>query len=381
MPVVLVDHLIHNRVRAIRKMHETAGLKRAELDLSGGIDSAVMLGLLTQAVGAGNITAVFQGINSNPDALARARECAETYSVALIEVDLTEIYETLIATMTRAVSTCTAAFNNWALADMMMTGMAERVRKDPTILGSIRSTLRAPVGRGFNRLLGGGIRHGTGNECEDRILRFYQKGGDGEVDSNPIAMLSKGEVTQLAMGLGVPASILNARPSPDLWGVGDQHNDEQEIGLYLGMPNCGHSFYSYIDLTSGTYKNVGLIERVSRFCDRLLDEAVVNVSVSDALDGLFDDAALTNVGDVLFGEIQSADAPEARRLSMVLNAAPQHPIFNGIQPHTVMDLLVGMRRVELATRHKMNPNCPTLGTREHLVEAGILSDSLPTVQA
>ena len=70
---------------------------------------------------------------------------------------------------------------------------------------------------------GGGIRHGTGNECEDRFLRFYQKGGDGEVDTNPIAMLSKGEVFQLARGLGVPQRVLQALPSPDLWGVGEQH--------------------------------------------------------------------------------------------------------------------------------------------------------------
>ena len=74
-----------------------------------------------------------------------------------------------------------------------------RVAKDPTILGSIRSCIRAPIGRGFNRMTGGGIRHGTGNECEDRFLRFYQKGGDGEVDTNPIAMLSKGEVYQVAL--------------------------------------------------------------------------------------------------------------------------------------------------------------------------------------
>jgi NH3-dependent NAD+ synthetase len=104
----------------------------------------------------------------------------------------------------------------------------DRMKGDPTIMGSIRSTLRAPWGRAANRLSGGGIRHGTGNEDEDRVLRFYQKGGDGEVDSNPISMLSKGEVFQLGIALGVPRSILSARPSPDLWGVGEEHNDEED---------------------------------------------------------------------------------------------------------------------------------------------------------
>src|SRR5690606_15604020 len=135
-----------------------------------------------------------------------------------------------------------------------------RIVKDPTILGSIRSCLRAPVGRGFNRMTGSGIRHGTGNECEDRWLRFYQKGGDGEVDTNPIAMLAKGEVYQLGRALEVPRSIIDALPSPDLHGVGDTHNDEDEIRAMSGVDWT----YSRIDWDTGAYVRVGTIELLSR---------------------------------------------------------------------------------------------------------------------
>jgi NH3-dependent NAD+ synthetase len=51
MPVVDAKALIDERVGAIRRYHEGTGLDRAELDLSGGIDSAVMAGLLLLALG------------------------------------------------------------------------------------------------------------------------------------------------------------------------------------------------------------------------------------------------------------------------------------------------------------------------------------------
>jgi NH3-dependent NAD+ synthetase len=48
MPVLDVEELIKARVRAIQWYHETTGIKRAQLDVSGGVDSAVMLGLLAR---------------------------------------------------------------------------------------------------------------------------------------------------------------------------------------------------------------------------------------------------------------------------------------------------------------------------------------------
>jgi NAD+ synthetase len=349
MPVLDPKALIDNRVAAIRDMHAKARQPRAELDLSGGVDSAVMLGLLAKALGPENVTTAHLAINSNPDALARARECAVAFGVRLIEFDGTFLFDSLITTMSGAMVKA-----GYTLDDI--TGRCER---DSTILGSIRSTLRAPWGRAANRLSGGGIRHGTGNEDEDRILRFYQKGGDGEVDSNPIAILSKGEVYQLAIALGVPRSIVEARPSPDLWGVGDQHNDEDEIGAYLGLKGCGLPFYSYVDPSTGEYRNVGLIERLSRFCD-----------------------VPRPTGCHLFDDYHEFDAwGGASMLPKVLDLTADEAVtsaeFKDVPADVVRTLLTNARKVEAATRHKLNPNCPTLGSRAGLVDAGILTDKLP----
>jgi NH3-dependent NAD+ synthetase len=254
MPVLATKALIDDRVSAIRRLHEAVGNPRAELDLSGGVDSAVMLGLLVCALGPDKITPVYTSIHSSAASCECARECAAAFGVRLVELDLSKLFDELIADIRKA------------LIDIGHSAaeLDARARMDPSILGSIRSCLRAPVGRGFNRMTGGGIRHGTGNECEDRWLRFYQKGGDGEVDTNPIAMLAKGETYQLARALKVPRSIIDAVPSPDLHGIGAQHSDEDEIRALSGVEWT----YSRIDWDSGEYTRVGTIEMLSRFLDR-----------------------------------------------------------------------------------------------------------------
>lgn len=336
MPVLDPHALVEERVHALRRFHRLTGLTRAQLDLSGGIDSAVMLGLLARALGPEAITAVHSGIHSDPGARARAEEVAATFRVPLVVIDLTDLYEALVSRMQDR------------LTDAGHTGVSDRIAADPTILGSIRSTLRAPVGRGFNRLTGGGVRHGTGNECEDRWLRFYQKGGDGEVDTNPIAMLSKAEVGQLALALGVPASVRRAVPSPDLWGVGAAHDDESEIGSFLGVDPGEHAFYGTVDPNTGACLRAGLIERVSRWLDQPWGDGRSNEQAW-FVDEAPADEALDRRGDAL------ADLDE----------------------ELAARLLLAARRAERITRHKLNPACPTLGRRADLLAAGILTDTLP----
>jgi NAD+ synthase len=329
MPVLETNALVENRVAALRTYHERTGIARAELDLSGGVDSAVLLALLTRALGPDAITAVFIGIHSGDDFRVRAQEVADACGVRMINMDATGVFDTLHATMLSALEEA-----GYDLADVRA-----RMAADRAVNGSIRSCLRAPIGRGFNRLTGGGIRHGTGNECEDRFLRFYQKGGDGEVDSNPIAMLSKGEVFQLARALDVPRSIRAAMPSPDLHGIGEAHNDEDELHELYGV----HWTYSQVDPDSGEYTYVGSIERMSRF----LDERP---------------------------ELIGAAEPDWD--SLTRHAA--HGLFADLgDDESVLGMLRSARSIEASTRHKENPNCPSLGTRQELLDSGVLVDTLP----
>lgn len=339
MPVLDTTALINNRIEAIQKYHVEAGIARAELDVSGGIDSAVMLMLLAEALGPDNVTAVYSRINSSMESGVRAGLVAKAAGVKLAEVSATGTYNVLV-------DACRQALRE---AGYDLEEIDARVEADPSIMGSLRSTLRAPIGRFMNRLTGGGIRHGTGNECEDRWIRFYQKGGDGEVDTNPLAMLSKGEVYQLAVALKVPEEIITCTPTPDLWGVGEEHNDEDEISKLSGVEWT----YSRVDPQTGKYLRVGTIERMSRLLDtRLNPEHPACVK------------------DRLFGSNETWGSDD-EIIAKVLGAAERAGLSRA---H-----LESARKWERITRHKMNPNCPVLGRREDLVYDKILTDELPAL--
>jgi NH3-dependent NAD+ synthetase len=345
MPVIEPESLIDERAAAIRRYHEDTGVERAQLDVSGGVDSAVMAGLLALALGPEAVVLSHTTIDTDAAQTRRAEDLAASIGCRLAIGEFTETYRLALSELMRSLDA----------AGYDREEIEERLKLDPTVEGSIRSTLRAPIGRAYNRLTGGGIRHGTGNECEDRFLRFYQKGGDGEVDTNPIAMLSKTEVYQLALAIAGRLDaregygpIIGAVPSPDLWGTGDGHTDEGELLTWTGAPFT----YGRLDAESGRIVSFGTIEMVCRFVDSQEDRA-----------RLFDDSLTDADLDAL---VESARTERARR-------------FPGVEPGTIGVLLRAARRIERTTRHKMNPNIPALGCRAELLEQGILSDELVRV--
>jgi NH3-dependent NAD+ synthetase len=363
--------LIRERSEALRAYHKEAGVPRAEVDISGGVDSGCVLGVAVIALGAENITAVHSGINTNPEQTARARALCKALGVKLIEIDLTGIFSELTSLM----------FARSAAAGHSLTEIEQRIKSDPTILGSIRSTLRAPVGRGFNRLLGNGIRHGTGNKCEDEFLRFFQKGGDGEVDSNCLEMLSKVEIWQLAYALGehfpeareVYRAMIRCKPSADLWGVGDEHNDETEIKGWLKVDFT----YGQVDAESGAVLKAGTIDRVSQFIDTLLPVDNTGALISPNLEVLGSLPNPVPASAFLFND-------ESRTASTFLTLyATRSGCFDGFTQEQVEALLNGAKKAERATRHKSNATCPLIGhasisaARAAMVSAGLLTNKLP----
>lgn len=337
MPVRHATALIESRCNAIAAYHKRTRIRRAQLDVSGGVDSAVMLGLLANAIGPEQITAVYSGIHSSQDSRSRARQAAEAFQVRLIELDLSATFDALVEHM----------LGQAALAGYPRSQIEADIQKNPSILGSIRSCLRAPLGRGLNRMTRGGIRHGTGNECEDRFIRFYQKGGDGEVDTNPIEMLSKGEVYQVARALEVPPSILAALPAPDLHANAQTHNDEDELREMTGLAWT----YSRIDAKTGEYRCLGTIEAMARFLDR------------------------PGVSDRLFG----ASSPDEDAMQELVDLALRREFCALQDPALMLDYLRSARRLEAASAHKHNPKIPGLGTRAQLLLEGCLVDELPEV--
>ncbi len=191
-------------VEFIRDEAEKSGTKRAVVGVSGGIDSALILALCVQAFGSDKVTGVLMPCHSSKDSIARGQELVHTFGVESFQIDLSGAFNAIQSQGPR---------DSNKMAD-----------------AALRSCLRAPT-LDYIAMTRNALVYGTGNRDEDAIFRYYQKRGDGAVDNNPIVALHKSEVYELAAHLGVPASILKATPSADLWGPESGQEDEKELGI------------------------------------------------------------------------------------------------------------------------------------------------------
>jgi NAD+ synthase len=233
--------LIEEIIFFMKGQARSAGTNKAEVDISGGVDSAVVAALACRAFGPENVIGVYSSIHSSEESKNLAYKVAQKFGFKLVDLNLSDEFNSIICKVHR---------------EFDRLGISER-NFHPTVEGGFRSCLRAPVGRFVNRLFGGGIRQGTGNRDEDELIRFYQKGGDGEVDCNWVGSLFKSEIWELAEYLEVPKEVIDAKPTPDLWGA-IPHNDEDELKQITG-----------VDLTyTRPGKELGTIEWVIRENDK-----------------------------------------------------------------------------------------------------------------
>jgi NAD+ synthase (glutamine-hydrolysing) len=218
---------IDQKVAKFNDYMTKSGLSACVVSLSGGVDSAATLGLVVKASKAPGspirrIVAVSQPIASSDWALRRAEECAKQLGVEFVVVDQTDLHQLLYARVEAAIGVEGQSFAR----------------------GQLRSYMRTPVSYYVTQLLSQqgtpSVVMGTGNMDEDGYLAYFCKAGDGVVDVQLIADLHKSEVFTIAKSVGVPESILIAKPSADLW---DGQEDEEE----LGFP------YTFVELLTGHY--------------------------------------------------------------------------------------------------------------------------------
>jgi NAD+ synthase len=184
----------------IRDQMHKAGMQRAVIGLSGGIDSALSAYLAAAALGAEQVLAVRMPYKTSAAAsLADAQLVIEALGMPVLDLPITP------------------------MADAMIERFPEmsNIRK-----GNIMARLRM-VTLYDQSVAWGGLVMGTSNKTEF-LLGYSTIYGDSGVALQPIADLYKHQVRQLARHLGVPAPVIEKAPSADLW---DGQTDEGELGF------------------------------------------------------------------------------------------------------------------------------------------------------
>jgi len=185
----------------IRAQLDQAGFDKALLGLSGGIDSALVVYLVAEAIGPENVLTVLMPYRtSSPESRGDAEEVVRRLGCPSELVDISAIVDSYF----------------------------EDGREDaaPLRRGNFMARARMMVLYDHS-VTWGGLVVGTGNKTE-MLIGYSTLWGDSASAFNPIGDLYKSQVRQLSAAMGVPEAIIAKAPSADLW---PGQTDEQEVGF------------------------------------------------------------------------------------------------------------------------------------------------------
>jgi len=200
-----LEPVIDAKVARLREVATEAGRGRIVIGLSGGIDSAVALGLAARALGPRDVTAV--RLPSRHTEQVHLDDAAETAAaVGLPEENLLTIsIEPLLEGLA-------AARPDVAGSDIRFGNASARSRM--IVVYDLAQALHALV-------------CGTENRTEN-LLGYFTRFGDAASDIEPITDLYKTEVKAAARVLGLPEPVIAKHPTAGLWGG---QTDEDELGF------------------------------------------------------------------------------------------------------------------------------------------------------
>lgn len=233
-----VDEYIDKKTNAINKFFIENNLDSAVVGVSGGVDSAVVFSLLSEASKKegspikkilGLIMPIYgNGTTNQGDAMNRAKDfCNNVREMNNVDpvhskttyhiCNLTKAYDAYI----QNASYMNNAWSNGQLASIVRT---------PCLYHHAAQL----QDQGYKSIV-----VGTTNRDEGSYIGFFGKASDAMVDLQPIADIHKSEVYQVATKLKVTREIIGATPAGD---VHDGRCDEEMIGapywfleLYLLM--------------------------------------------------------------------------------------------------------------------------------------------------
>lgn len=220
-----VETVVEEKIKLLNAYYRQAGLKSAVVAVSGGIDSAVVLGLVEMASRAEDspierIVAITlpdrenHGVTGQDDAANLAEQVCRTFGVKFYEINMSLITKQIIQDVE------------------LFSGLgAPNEDKADWCRGQITSYARTPVYYYVTSVLAAqgmpGLVIGTTNLSEGGYLGYFGKASDGMVDLQLISDLFKSEVYEVGRFLGVPEEVLTRAPTGDMF---DATTDEVVFG-------------------------------------------------------------------------------------------------------------------------------------------------------
>ncbi|MFA7084528.1 MAG: NAD+ synthase [Arcobacteraceae bacterium] len=177
---------------------EKTGLKKVIVGLSGGLDSAVVAVLCKEAFGKNLTCVMLPSSYSSKSSIDDAKELCEAFDIGYEIVSIAPLLDAYLSNMQE---------NNLRIGNF-----CARLRM------SILYDLSAREGA---------LVIGTSNKSE-LLLGYGTIFGDMACAMEPLGEMYKTDEFEFARFLNVPLSIVNKKPSADLW---EDQSDEEELGF------------------------------------------------------------------------------------------------------------------------------------------------------
>ncbi|MBQ8451714.1 MAG: NAD(+) synthase [Clostridia bacterium] len=194
----------------IKKYVAESGAKGAVIGMSGGKDSFVAAALCCEALGNENVFGVIMPDGKMQDLKIAKEEC-ELLKIKYKVINIAKITKNIKKNTQKSLKIS-------LLSDITTLNIAPRVRM--TVLYSLAGTL-------------GYLVVNTSNLSET-MIGYTTKWGDNVGDFAPLASLTKTEVCELGIEMGLPQNLILKKPADGLSG----QTDEEKIGFsYVELDN------------------------------------------------------------------------------------------------------------------------------------------------
>ncbi len=182
----------------LKEETSSIGVKGVTVGLSGGLDSAIVAVLCKEAFGENLHTVMMPSQYSSSESIEHAKELCEKFDISYEVVSIAPMVEGYFKDKEDATALRIGNFS----ARMRMAALYDVSARDNTIVV------------------------GTSNKSEI-LLGYGTLYGDTACAINPIGQMYKSDEFEFARFLGVPESIIDKKPSADLW---EGQSDEEELG-------------------------------------------------------------------------------------------------------------------------------------------------------